>query len=260
MLTTKEDMFGMSDEEYEDGQEIHKNLDCNEIIDAPKVGMEISKVVQRRVELNDRAGIGVAKNFQSFVVEASGHDNVPFLEKDCRNYIDKRRRLQLDRSKEAHFIVCWDKEKYEIKCACRLFEFKGILCKHSLSVLIKVQIKQVPEKYILAQWRKDLKRSRTKVRVAYDNWKGDHEAQCYHKLQKKLDDVADLTVISDENCAILLNMIDEFQSKVSKNASFLENSPSTNTTRAIANVFSHHDGEIKEIHSPLVIRRHGHPL
>ncbi|KAH7518486.1 hypothetical protein FEM48_Zijuj09G0176500 [Ziziphus jujuba var. spinosa] len=165
-----------------------------------------------------------------------------------------------DRSKEPHFIVCWDKEKYEIKCACRLFEFKGILCKHSLSVLIKVQIKQVPEKYILARWRKDLKRSHIKVRLAYDDWKCDHEAQRYHKLRKKLDDVADLDVIFDENCAIVLNMIDKFQSKVSKNASFLENSPSTNTTGATANVSSHNDGKIKEIHSPLVGQRHGCPL
>lgn len=29
-------------------------------------------------------------------MEAGGHDNIPFFEKDCKNYIDKRKRkLQL---------------------------------------------------------------------------------------------------------------------------------------------------------------------
>ncbi|KAH7522465.1 hypothetical protein FEM48_Zijuj07G0141600 [Ziziphus jujuba var. spinosa] len=179
MSTTKEDMFDMSDEEYEDGQEIQKNLDCIEIIDAPEIGI----------------------------------------------FFDSLENLFL----------------------------------HSLSVFIKLQIKQVPENYILVWWRKDLKRCHTKVRVVYDDWKDDHEAQHYRKLQKKLDDVADLAVISNENCAILLNMIDEFQSKASKNEALLENSPSTNTTGAATNVSSHNDGEIKEIHSPLVVRRHGRP-
>ncbi|XP_060958556.1 protein FAR-RED IMPAIRED RESPONSE 1 [Cannabis sativa] len=56
---------------------------------------EISIGAQRKLELNDRAGISVVKNFQSFMVEAGGHENVPFLEKDCRNLIEKARRLRL---------------------------------------------------------------------------------------------------------------------------------------------------------------------
>ena len=50
---------------------------------------------QRKLELNDRAGVSVTKIFQTFVVEAGGHDKVPFLEKDCRNFVDKARRLRL---------------------------------------------------------------------------------------------------------------------------------------------------------------------
>lgn len=58
---------------------------------------------------------------------------------------------------------------------------------------------------------KDFKRSHNRVKVAYDDWKGDQEAQRYNKLQKKLDDVASLAVTSTENCAVLLNMMDEFK-------------------------------------------------
>ena len=92
-----------------------------------------------------------------------------------------------------------------------MFEFRGILCKHTLSVLLKLDIQKVLEKYILARWRKDLKISHTRVKVTYNDWKGDDEAQHYHKLQKKLDDIAEWVVMSDGNCAVLCNMMDELQ-------------------------------------------------
>ena len=53
--------------------------------------------VKRRLELNDRAGIRVNKNFNSFVVEANGHENLTFGEKNARNFLEKTRRLKLGR-------------------------------------------------------------------------------------------------------------------------------------------------------------------
>ncbi|KAG6656205.1 hypothetical protein CIPAW_04G006000 [Carya illinoinensis] len=50
---------------------------------------------QRILELNDRAGIRMHKNFYSLVVDAGGYENLAFQEKDCRNYIDKARYLRL---------------------------------------------------------------------------------------------------------------------------------------------------------------------
>ena len=45
--------------------------------------------------MNDSTGINIAQNFNYIVVEAGRHENVSFLEKDCRNFVDKARRLQL---------------------------------------------------------------------------------------------------------------------------------------------------------------------
>jgi hypothetical protein len=50
---------------------------------------------KRRLELNDRAGIRVNKNFNSLVVAADGHEQLTFGEKECRNYLEKSRRLKL---------------------------------------------------------------------------------------------------------------------------------------------------------------------
>ena len=55
----------------------------------------IGAQMKRRLELNDQAGINVSRNFRSLVGEANGYENLTFGEKDCRNYIDKVRRLRL---------------------------------------------------------------------------------------------------------------------------------------------------------------------
>ncbi|KAL6850301.1 hypothetical protein ACP4OV_020928 [Aristida adscensionis] len=47
--------------------------------------------VKRKLELNDRAGIRMNKNFNSLVVAAGGHENLCFGEKDCRNFLNKTR-------------------------------------------------------------------------------------------------------------------------------------------------------------------------
>ncbi|XP_042942634.1 protein FAR1-RELATED SEQUENCE 5-like [Carya illinoinensis] len=50
---------------------------------------------QRILDLNDRAGIRMNKNFNSLIVDAGGYENLTFQEKDCRNFIDKARHLRL---------------------------------------------------------------------------------------------------------------------------------------------------------------------
>ncbi|XP_024046630.1 protein FAR1-RELATED SEQUENCE 4-like [Citrus clementina] len=55
----------------------------------------ISASSRKHIEMNDCAGINIARNFNSIVVEAGGYENVSFIEKDCRNLVDKGRRLQL---------------------------------------------------------------------------------------------------------------------------------------------------------------------
>ncbi|XP_042973031.1 uncharacterized protein LOC122304829 [Carya illinoinensis] len=56
---------------------------------------EVSETVKRVLDTNDLAGIRLNKSYGSLVVGAGGFENLPFLEKDCRNYIDKARHLRL---------------------------------------------------------------------------------------------------------------------------------------------------------------------
>ncbi|KAG6677355.1 hypothetical protein I3842_14G022100 [Carya illinoinensis] len=52
---------------------------------------EVNESVRRVLDTNDQAGIRMNKSFQALVTEADGFENIPFGEKDCRNYIDKTR-------------------------------------------------------------------------------------------------------------------------------------------------------------------------
>ncbi|XP_057512826.1 protein FAR-RED IMPAIRED RESPONSE 1-like [Actinidia eriantha] len=51
--------------------------------------------VKRRLELNDKAGIKMHKSYDLLQIEAGGRDKLRYLNKDCRNYLDKQRRLRL---------------------------------------------------------------------------------------------------------------------------------------------------------------------
>ena len=58
---------------------------------------------KRMLELNDQAGIRMNKNFGSLVIQAGGYDKLEFGEKECRNYLQETRRLQLGAG-DAHAV------------------------------------------------------------------------------------------------------------------------------------------------------------
>ncbi|XP_073121577.1 protein FAR1-RELATED SEQUENCE 4-like [Henckelia pumila] len=56
---------------------------------------QLNANVKRQLEVNDIAVIPLHKSYNSVVVEAGGYENMTFIENDCRNYIDKVRKLRL---------------------------------------------------------------------------------------------------------------------------------------------------------------------
>ncbi|XP_071741407.1 protein FAR-RED IMPAIRED RESPONSE 1-like [Rutidosis leptorrhynchoides] len=54
----------------------------------------VNSRVRRQLEIFQRFEVRMNKGFNTFVVENGGYENIPFTEKDCRNYIDKVKRLK----------------------------------------------------------------------------------------------------------------------------------------------------------------------
>nr|GEX02597.1 protein FAR1-related sequence 5-like [Tanacetum cinerariifolium] len=96
-------------------------------------------------------------------------------------------------------------EECDIRCICRLFEFRGMLCRHALTVLINENIYLVPNKYILRRWRKDVKRRHTKVKVNYSDWVVLDVGRRYDKMCTAFSEVADLASELDEKCSLVLH-------------------------------------------------------
>ncbi|RYR40101.1 hypothetical protein Ahy_A09g045778 [Arachis hypogaea] len=61
------------------------------------------------------------------------------------------------------FVVTYDAVSRDVKCHCLLFESRGILCRHSLSVLSFERVDNVAPKYILERWSKNIKRRHTHI-------------------------------------------------------------------------------------------------
>ena len=62
-----------------------------------------------------------------------------------------------DLEKEQDFTVLWNQTGLEVSCICRLYEYKGYLCRHALVVLQMCQQSAIPSQYILKRWTKDAK-------------------------------------------------------------------------------------------------------
>jgi hypothetical protein len=98
------------------------------------------------------------------------------------------------------FNVIYHAENCEVICSCQLFVFKGILCRHALSVLIRQDVNLLPDKYILRRWRKDVKRAHSKMKVKFNSWENTPEQMRYSELCLAFSQVADLAAPIDNHC------------------------------------------------------------
>ncbi|OAY85215.1 Protein FAR1-RELATED SEQUENCE 6, partial [Ananas comosus] len=55
------------------------------------------------------------------------------------------------------YEVLYSENGFEFSCICGYFQFKGILCRHVLSVLNYQGVVEIPSKYIVERWKKDFK-------------------------------------------------------------------------------------------------------
>ncbi|XP_022870831.1 protein FAR-RED IMPAIRED RESPONSE 1-like [Olea europaea var. sylvestris] len=117
-------------------------------------------------------------------------------------------------SKEVTFGVFLDEADGKLECICHLFEFKGILCRHATSVLIKKNVNNVPSCYVIKRWRKDIKHGYKLLNEVYDNVDGNDKNKRHRKLSPLMLDLQQLGVDSDEKCDFLIKLLTEAKSKL----------------------------------------------
>lgn len=116
--------------------------------------------------------------------------------------------IDTDFRKEMRFTVVFEKDKCEVNCSCRRFQFRGILCKHALFVLIKNKVAVVPDRYIFDRWRKDIMRSHTRIRVNYDSGAVTPEMLRYKQMCSRFYKVADLATDDPDSCSLVMEWLE----------------------------------------------------
>ncbi|GMP61608.1 hypothetical protein CsSME_00024002 [Camellia sinensis var. sinensis] len=172
--------------------------------------------------------------------------------------------------KHVDFIVYYNSTEVDVQCMCWLFEFRGMMCAHSLFVLNARCINEVPNKFILPRWRKDLDRRYTCIKTTYTGFGDDFNAKVYDKMNKKLIGIVQVAGNFEGKIKIIDRKLDEIKARVMKDdEGGGSNVPAStsNIPPITSNVPSSPIGSINrkaisntKLLSPLVAHRKGRPI
>ncbi|XP_057959186.1 protein FAR1-RELATED SEQUENCE 6-like [Malania oleifera] len=154
--------------------------------------------------------------------------------------------------KQCKFPVIYNERNVDVCCACHLFEFKGILCRHVLTVLVRKGIEIVPMKYILPRWRKDLKRHHTKIKVDYDGWCGSDAMIRFDGMLKKFELIGDHASEDQQATSIVHATLDGLMETL--RIKYFDTSGTKST--GLQDAFP---VEETIVHGPVMVRRDGRP-
>nr|KAJ0192508.1 hypothetical protein LSAT_V11C800389890 [Lactuca sativa] len=79
----------------------------------------------------------------------------------CIVVVEKKEKVDIDsewnfNTSEGDFEVEFNREDLTVKCSCMLFERFGIFCRHIFCILKIYDIQEIPSRYILKRWRRDI--------------------------------------------------------------------------------------------------------
>ncbi|KAK7244540.1 hypothetical protein RIF29_39363 [Crotalaria pallida] len=137
-----------------------------------------------------------------------------------------------DEPKESVVEVTFDRVNRDVKCSCQLFVFRGILCRHSLVVLSQERVKEVPCKYILDRWRKNVKRKYVNIKTSYGVQHLKPRMERLELLCSQFCSVADFAAEFEETSSLVEATLCNLKEKLEAWASHLRKSAQVNGEEA----------------------------
>ncbi|RYR76021.1 hypothetical protein Ahy_A01g000612 [Arachis hypogaea] len=101
------------------------------------------------------------------------------------------------------FAVIYDTISIQVKWQCLLFESRGILYRHFLSVLSFQQVNKISPRYILEQWSKNVKRRHTHIKSSHDEPLLEPRSRRFDDLVFRSQNICEFASESEELTAIL---------------------------------------------------------
>ncbi|KAL8457247.1 hypothetical protein ACS0TY_035189 [Phlomoides rotata] len=128
--------------------------------------------------------------------------------------VKERKEIEGNHEKEVrHYEVLYETTQIDVRCICSLFNFKGYLCRHALSVLNYNGVEEIPAQYVLPRWNKDYKRN-FPLDVAFSEGDGDSPLQWYNHLSRRALQVLE-GAQSQEHYEVVMQELDSLLTKVS---------------------------------------------
>ncbi|RYR68876.1 hypothetical protein Ahy_A03g015370 [Arachis hypogaea] len=150
------------------------------------------------------------------------------------------------------FVVTYESVAAEVKCQCLLFESRGILCRHALSVLSFEQVSQVSPRYILERWSKKVKRRHTHIKSSHNEPLLEPKSKRFDQLVFRSQNICEFASESEELTAIMHHAYDNVMAEME----------SLKAKRKGTSSLSHEDANLEsvnELQSPPRIRTRGRP-
>ncbi|KAF5464951.1 hypothetical protein F2P56_014988 [Juglans regia] len=157
--------------------------------------------------------------------------------------------------KEVTYTLYFNEAECEAKCVCGLFEMRGIICRHILAIFSAKKVRELPEKYILDRWRKDIKRTYTFISTNYDAVDRRPETVRYKRILRTFNEVITNAVSTDGHTEEIISNL------IAMNEVWRTSKPSntdSNVGGSTVNAFT--EGSSKKVLSPHVVRGNGRPL
>uniref|UniRef100_A0A2N9IDE2 Protein FAR1-RELATED SEQUENCE n=1 Tax=Fagus sylvatica TaxID=28930 RepID=A0A2N9IDE2_FAGSY len=152
------------------------------------------------------------------------------------------------------FEVRFNSSECLVGCVCRMFEFRGILCRHALFVLSQQRVTILPDRYILDRWRKNIKRKHTYVSTCTDDVQHNPVLERYEKLHRLAVGVLEIGAESVENFNVLEKLLIDLKDNFSRSCDKQPSSQRKNSVGAAPDVV-----RTEVVRSPTVVKRKGRP-
>ncbi|XP_072952937.1 protein FAR1-RELATED SEQUENCE 6-like [Typha angustifolia] len=128
--------------------------------------------------------------------------------------VKERVRVKDSKSMERRvYEVTFNEDELDVRCICHSFEYRGILCRHALSVICSQNIVEIPSKYILERWRKDYKRMHA-LSIFPDDIMVDGQLERHENFYRCCLKLSEIGLMSEEKYEFAVKVVDEAITKL----------------------------------------------
>ncbi|KAI0494289.1 hypothetical protein KFK09_024421 [Dendrobium nobile] len=119
--------------------------------------------------------------------------------------------------------VLYNSEEKDVQCICGSFQFRGILCRHALSVFKLQQVHEIPSQYVLDRWKKDFKLLHVLNRSS-DDVVANNRIDRYDYLSMRCLQLVEVGILSDKY-QLALKLIREVEKFLLSDSTYEETQP-----------------------------------